>query len=67
MLAGISTSGVVLSTLLEAADLDFRLTVLADACADSDSGFHDALINSLMPRKASVMTVDDWITSIDNR
>ena len=28
---GIATSGVVLSTLREAADRDYRLTVLADA------------------------------------
>ncbi len=33
VLAGITTSGVVLSTLRQAADLDFRLIVLADACA----------------------------------
>jgi len=34
VLAGIATSGVVLSTLRQAADLDYRLTVLSDACAD---------------------------------
>ncbi|WP_202948029.1 cysteine hydrolase family protein [Chryseobacterium populi] len=39
VLSGVSTSGVVLSTLREAADKDFKLTVLADCCADRDPGF----------------------------
>ena len=34
VLYGIATSGVVLSTLLEAADADFRLAVIEDGCAD---------------------------------
>jgi len=36
VLTGIATSGVVLSTLREAADRDYELTVLADGCADAD-------------------------------
>src|ERR1700761_5384895 len=36
VLTGISTSGVVLSTVREAADKDYGLTVLADCCADHD-------------------------------
>src|SRR6266581_4975807 len=34
VLFGIATSGVVLSTLLEAVDADFRLAVIKDCCAD---------------------------------
>jgi nicotinamidase-related amidase len=37
VLTGIATSGVVLSTLRQAADLDYGLTVLADGCLDSDA------------------------------
>ncbi len=44
VLAGIATSGVVLSTLRQAADLDYRLTVLADACLDSDVEVHRVLL-----------------------
>ena len=40
ILSGIATSGVVLSTLRYAADLDYRLTVLADCCADGDAEVH---------------------------
>ena len=36
VLCGIATSGVVLSTLREAADRDYRLTVLSDLCVDPD-------------------------------
>jgi nicotinamidase-related amidase len=35
-LAGISTSGVVLSTIREAADKDYELTVLSDCVRDLD-------------------------------
>ena len=37
MLLGIATSGVVLSTLLDAADADYRLAVVTDCCADRDA------------------------------
>jgi nicotinamidase-related amidase len=36
VLTGCATSGVVLSTLREAADKDYRITVLADCCFDAD-------------------------------
>ncbi len=37
---GIATSGVVLSTLRDAAGRDYELTVLSDACADADDEVH---------------------------
>src|SRR5204862_162672 len=43
VLTGIATSGVVLSTLRQAADLDYRLVVLADACLDGDADVHRVL------------------------
>ena len=61
ILTGIATSGVVLSTLRQAADLDFRLTVLSDACADGDSDVHRVLTEKVFPRQASVITVDEWV------
>ena len=63
VLAGISTSGVVLSTLRQAADLDYRLTVLADACADPDAEVHRVLTEKVFPRQALVTTADEWIAS----
>jgi nicotinamidase-related amidase len=64
VLAGISTSGVVLSTLRLAADLDYRLTVLADACADGDPEVHRVLTEKVFPRQAVVTTADAWVDSL---
>ncbi|GLY54137.1 cysteine hydrolase [Lentzea sp. NBRC 102530] len=57
VLAGISTSGVVLSTAREAMDRDYALTVLSDACADPDQATHEFLVNTLYPRYGEVVTV----------
>ena len=59
ILGGISTSGVVLSTLRHAADEDFRLLVLADATADRDAEVHRVLIEQVFPRQADVITTDE--------
>ncbi|MFE2546806.1 cysteine hydrolase family protein [Actinacidiphila glaucinigra] len=64
VLTGIATSGVVLSTLRQAADLDFGLTVLADGCLDSDPEVHRVLTGKVFPRQADVVTVKEWVTSI---
>jgi len=56
VLAGISTSGVVLSTVRAASDLDYRVIVLADGCADREPDVHDFLIEKIFPRQADVIT-----------
>ena len=60
VLAGIATSGVVLSTVREAADKDYRLTVLSDGCADMDPEVHRVLLEKVFPRQADVLTVAQW-------
>lgn len=60
VLTGIATSGVVLSTLRQAADLDYRLIVLADACLDADPQVHRVLTEKVFPRQATVATVAQW-------
>jgi nicotinamidase-related amidase len=64
VLAGIATSGVVLSTLRQAADLDYRLTVLADGCLDADPEVHRVLLGKVFPRQAEVISITDWIARI---
>jgi nicotinamidase-related amidase len=59
ILAGISTSGVVLSTVRDAFDRDYRLFVLADATADPDAEVHACLMDKVFPRQAEVITVAD--------
>ena len=60
VLAGIATSGVVLSTQRQAADLDYRLTVLADGCLDHDPEVHQVLLDKVFPRQAEVTSIADW-------
>ena len=60
VLTGIATSGVVLSTLRQAADLDYRLIVLSDACLDADPEVHRVLTEKVFPRQATVCTVAQW-------
>ena len=60
VLTGIATSGVVLSTLRQAADLDYRLVVLSDACLDADPEVHRVLTEKVFPRQAAVRTVAQW-------
>lgn len=61
VLCGIATSGVVLSTLREAADKDYALTVLSDLCADADPEVHRVLVEKVFPRQAEVITTEKWI------
>jgi nicotinamidase-related amidase len=63
VLAGIATSGVVLSTLREASDRDYTLTVLSDLCADLDAEVHRVLLEKVFPRQATVVTAAEWIAS----
>jgi nicotinamidase-related amidase len=60
VLCGIATSGVVLSTVRAAADMDYELTVLADCCADGDPEVHRVLLEKVFPRQAAVLGVADW-------
>jgi nicotinamidase-related amidase len=63
VLSGIATSGVVLSTVREAADRDFELVVLADACADADADVHRILMERVFPQQATVQRVNEWAAS----
>jgi len=65
VLFGISTSGVVLSTLLQASDADYRLVVVADCCADLDSELHSALISRFFPSRAEVATAEEFVKALE--
>jgi nicotinamidase-related amidase len=58
VLAGISTSGVVLSTVREAMDRDYRIVVLDDASADPEPGTHAFLTSTIFARYTTVVDVD---------
>jgi nicotinamidase-related amidase len=61
VLLGIATSGVVLSTLLDASDADYSLTVLKDCCIDQDVELHSCLIEKLFARRASLLTAAEFM------
>lgn len=56
VLFGISTSGVVLSTVRWAADMDYSLVVVSDLCADRDPEVHRVLMDKVFPWQATVVT-----------
>jgi nicotinamidase-related amidase len=60
VLFGIATSGVVLSTLLEASDADYRLIVVKDCCADLDGDLHTCLVDKVFSRRAAVITAQEF-------
>lgn len=55
VVSGISTGGVVLSTVTDAADRDYRLYVLSDGVADPDPEVHDVLLRRVFPSRAQVI------------
>jgi nicotinamidase-related amidase len=63
VLFGIATSGVVLSTMLEACDADYRLFVIKDCCADLERELHACLVEKLFPRRAVVLSADEFTGS----
>jgi nicotinamidase-related amidase len=64
VLFGIATSGVVLSTLLHASDADYRLFVIKDCCADLDEELHACLLEKFFPRRATVLSADEFLDSL---
>ena len=66
VLCGIATSGVVLSTLREAADKDYQLTILADCCSDNDEEVQRVLLSKVFPRQAEVLQVEAWRAKLNS-
>ncbi|WP_371583893.1 cysteine hydrolase [Streptomyces sp. NBC_01314] len=55
VVSGITTSGVVLSTVIDAADLDYQLYVLSDGVADPDTEVHNVLLHKVLPSRAHII------------
>ncbi|MFJ8019401.1 cysteine hydrolase family protein [Streptomyces sp. NPDC096311] len=66
VLSGIATSGAVLGTLTDANDRNYRITVLSDGVMDFEQDIHDAMLKVFVkpPRRARLVTIEDWITEI---
>ncbi|HDG1679178.1 TPA: cysteine hydrolase [Kluyvera ascorbata] len=59
ILTGVTTSGVVLSTVGQAFDLDYRLVVVSDCCADPDHDTNLFLLEKILPQHAFVTSTSE--------
>ena len=64
IILGYATSGVVLSTVRYASDLDFNLFVVEDCCSDSDVEVHEFLTGRIFPRQAEVVQSPQVIAAL---
>lgn len=67
LLAGVHTSGVVLSTVRHAGDLDYRLVVVRDCCADPDAELHAVLLDIVIAKQAAVVTTAELAGALPGR
>jgi nicotinamidase-related amidase len=67
VLFGISTSGVVLSTVSWAADMDYSLAIVSDACADRDPEVNRVLMDKVFPWQATVVNSREFLKAIGAR
>ena len=64
VLTGVSSLGVVESTARFAFDMDYRLFVIGDCCADRDPELNQIAVTRLLPRITTVCSTDDFIASL---
>jgi nicotinamidase-related amidase len=64
ILMGHATSGVILSTVRLAADLDYHLIVVEDGCADRDPEVHKLLMEKVFPRQGTVVSAKDLVAAL---
>ena len=64
IILGYATSGVVLSTVRYASDLDYNLFVVEDCCSDSDVEVHNFLTGRIFPRQSEVVQSADVIAAL---
>lgn len=64
IVAGIATSGVVLSTVRHAADADYRIVVVEDCCADRDPEVHRVLMEKVFARQTTVVGAEAVVAAL---
>lgn len=60
VLAGVHTTGVILSTVRDGADLDYRLLLLTECISDPDRDVHDVLMIKVLSRQAELVTIAEF-------
>jgi nicotinamidase-related amidase len=66
ILFGVSTSGVVLSTVREAGDADYEMTIIKDLCADGDAALAEVLFEKVFPVQADVITAEEFLSALQD-
>ena len=61
---GVTTSGVVLSTVRIAADLDYKITVISDLCIDRDNTVNNFLLAKVFPAQCEVINQNEFMGSL---
>lgn len=67
VIAGVSTSGCVRASALDALQHGFVPIVVADACADRDPRPHDSNLFDLQAKYADVVTMDDAVAHLGGK
>ena len=61
IICGYSSSGVVLSTVRQAADMDYEILLVEDCCIDNVPEVHDFLFQKIFPTQATIVTAADLL------
>jgi nicotinamidase-related amidase len=61
VVSGLITSGAVLSTVRQAMDMDYRITVLEDCCMDRNEELHRVLMEKVFAHKTDVASAKEWV------
>lgn len=64
ILMGVATSGCVLSTVRWAADINYKIVVISDACDDRDPEVHRVLTEKVYPRQGTVMKAQEFLQEL---
>ncbi|KAJ7037385.1 Isochorismatase-like protein [Mycena alexandri] len=67
VICGISTSGVVLSTVKQASDDDFIVTVVEEACIDPSPELHKLLMEKAFLSAAWVMNLEEAVSVLGSK
>jgi nicotinamidase-related amidase len=62
LMAGIASTGVVLSSVAYASDADFRLFTVKDCCYDPDPVVHDHLFSTAFDSRTTVLSLADALS-----
>jgi len=64
VICGVTTSGCVRATIVDAFSYGFRTVVASDACGDQDARAHEANLNDVSRRYANVWSVSEVVSRV---